>query len=66
MYRKLRGKIVEVYGTQDAFSGAMEMSKVTLNLKLNCKSDWTAPEIVKACELLSIPLSEAWLYFFAE
>lgn len=64
MYRKLRGKIVEVYGTQEAFAEAMELSKVTLNVKLNGKTDWTSKEIVRACELLSIPLVDAWMYFF--
>lgn len=66
MFRKLRGRIVEVYGTQESFAEAMELSKVTLNIKLNGKSDWSASEIVRACELLDIPLYEAWLYFFTE
>ena len=63
-YTKLRGKIVEKYHTQSAFADAMGINKATLNGKLNNRSQWTAEEIVKACGLLDIPLSEAHLYFF--
>lgn len=63
-YTKLRGKIVEVFRTQSEFAKAMDKNKATLNGKLNNKSQWTAEEITKACELLNIPLSEAHEYFF--
>jgi hypothetical protein len=63
-YKKLRGKIVEMYRTQAAFADVMKMNKATLNGKLNNRSQWTADEITKACELLNISLSEAHLYFF--
>lgn len=63
-YAKLRGKIVEVFRTQSAFAKAMGMNTATVNSKLNNKSQWTADEITKACELLNIPLSEAHEYFF--
>lgn len=64
-YSKLRGRIREKFGTQSAFSIAMGMSESTLSGKLTGKTDWTRPEIEKACELLGIPLSEAYTYFFA-
>lgn len=64
-YAKLRGRIVEKFGSQSAFAGAMEWREALLSAKLNNKSEWTFPEVVKACELLHIPLSEAHLYFFA-
>ncbi len=63
-YSKLYGKIREVFGTQEAFAEAMGMSKSALNLRLNQKVEWKAPEIAKACELLNIPLAELHLYFF--
>lgn len=63
-YTKLRGKIVEVFRTQGAFAKAMNKNKATLNGKLNNKSQWTAEEIIKTCELLNIPLCEAHEYFF--
>lgn len=63
-HAKLRGKIKEVFGTQDAFAEAMELDRSTMSLKLNDKSDWTAPEILKACKLLGISVDQIHVYFF--
>lgn len=65
-YSKLYGKIREAYKTQKAFAVAMGMSLSAVNQRLNGGIQWTSPEIVKACELLGIPLSEAHLYFFTQ
>lgn len=64
-YSKLYGKIREVYGTQEAFADAMEMSRTAVNARLKQNIEWKSPEIVKACELLNIPLDEAHFYFFS-
>lgn len=64
-YSKLKGKIVEKYGTQAAFCNAMGMSERTLTLKLNNRVDWKQSEIIKACELLDIPPNEVNDYFFS-
>lgn len=63
-YAKLRGRIVEIYGTQEGFASAMNMDKATMNQKLNNKSPWKREEIEKACGLLNIPIEEVHLYFF--
>jgi hypothetical protein len=63
-YRKLKGKIKEVFNTRSAFAAALNLDPATLSYKLNNKSEWTSGEIAKACELLNIPLIEAHLYFF--
>ena len=63
-YSKLKGRIIEKYGTQYAFVDAMGMSYTTLWKKLNNMVDWSVPEMLKACNLLEIPLEEAYLYFF--
>ena len=63
-YAKLRGRIVEKFGSQSAFAEAMGWRKALLSAKLNNKSEWGFPEVMKACELLGISLSEAHLYFF--
>lgn len=57
-YAKLRGKIREVYGTQEAFAEAIGMNTVSLSQRLNGKLEWKISEIAKACEVLGIPLSE--------
>lgn len=63
-YQKLRGKIVEVYETQEAFAAAMSMSTRTMSLKMNSNIDWKQEEIQRACELLSIPVAKIPQYFF--
>lgn len=63
-YAKLRGRIREKFGTQDAFAKAMEMHPASMSSKLTGKTEWTRAEIEKACVLLEIPLAEAHLYFF--
>lgn len=65
MYRKLKGKIKEVFDTQEAFSEAMGMSKAVLSQRLKGSVEWKVSEIAKACDLLHIPLADAHLYFFA-
>lgn len=66
---RLRGKILEVYKTQEAFARAMskagtKMSLCTLNKRLNGHSEWGADEIRRACELLGIKSEDIPLYFF--
>lgn len=63
-YNKLRGRIVEKFGTQTAFAEAMGMSNGSVSGKLASKSYFSADEIVKACELLEIQTNEVSAYFF--
>nr|DAM60609.1 MAG TPA: Protein of unknown function (DUF739) [Caudoviricetes sp.] len=65
-YNKLRGKIREVFGTQEAFAEAMGMSTVSLSHRLNGKLEWKTSEIFKACEVLGIPLVDNAEYFFTK
>ena len=64
-YSKLRGKIREVFDTQEAFADAMKMNAATISGKLNGRSDWTRAEMELACSLLGIPMIEMHKYFFA-
>lgn len=63
-YDKLRGKIVEVFGTLGKFSQAMEWSERTNGLKINGKVEWKQSEIVRASNLLGIKPDEIDIYFF--
>lgn len=65
-YSKLKGKIKEVFGTQEAFANAMLMSTVTLSAKLNNKINWTQEEMNLACDLLSVPYEFIPVLFFTE
>ena len=63
LFAKLKGRIKEKFGTQQAFAEAMEISTVTISMKLNGKIEWKSDEIGKASELLEIPLEEVGIYF---
>lgn len=66
-FDKLKGKIKEIFGTQNDFAEAMEMAPNTLSSKLNNQSDFSSTEISKAVELLKIKSAEeAWKIFFTK
>lgn len=65
-YRKLRGRIIEKYGTLKDFAIDIGWSERTLSLKMNGKVFWKQPEISKATKLLEIPSSEVMEYFFTQ
>lgn len=63
-YAKLRGRIREKFATQAAFAEAIGIDASTLSKKLNGASDWTTPEIEKACSVLEIAIDQVHQYFF--
>jgi len=65
-YSKLRGRIREVFGTQDRFAAAMGRSDTSISQKLNNKSEWTQKEINRAVEVLGIDDVDVSAYFFAQ
>ena len=65
-YKSLKLKIKEVYDNQESFAEAMQMNYTSLNQRLNNAVEWKTSDIVKACQLLNIPLENAHLYFFVQ
>jgi DNA-binding XRE family transcriptional regulator len=65
-YSKLRGRIKEIYSTQDAFAEAIGIGRVSLSQRLNGKLEFTNNEIQNACEVLNIETKDIYLYFFAQ
>lgn len=63
-YNKLRGKIREVFGTQDKFAEALGLGRVSLSQRLNNHLEFTQQEINQACDLLNINKNELANYFF--
>lgn len=65
-FDKLRGRIREKLGSEAKFAEKIGISSASLSAKFNNKSDFTATEIVKACDkdVLDIPLEEIGLNFF--
>lgn len=63
-FRRLRGRIVEKFGTCDCFAAAMGHSKVWISSRLNGTVQWRADEMRAAAELLDIPDEAIYAYFF--
>ncbi len=62
-YPKLKGKIVEMFGSIERFSAQMNITPTTIGAKLNGKSPWKLPEIDLARNLLNIPECDTHIYF---
>ena len=66
-FDKLKGKIKEVFNTQNEFADALGIAPNTLSSKLNNQSDFSSNEISKATKLLNISSQvEAWNIFFTQ
>lgn len=63
-YDKLRGRIIEIFGTQYRFAKEMGWSERTLSLKMNGSRPWKQPDICKAIKLLKLKEEDISSYFF--
>lgn len=63
-YNKLKGRIVEKYGSQSEFSRIMGCSERTLSLKMNGKRSWKQEEICRAIKILGLTENDIQEYFF--
>lgn len=63
-YSKLKGRIKEVCGTQDALASRIGLGRVTLSQRLNNISNFSQGEIAKMTKELNIPSEEIPVYFF--
>jgi hypothetical protein len=63
-YSKLKGRIIEKYGSQSLFAKAMQLSERSLSLKLNGKRSWKQSEICTAIKLLELQEDDISIYFF--
>ena len=66
-YRKLRGRIIEKFGSVQAFAKAYGISLNSMSRKLNRKTSITTADIVKMSspEFLDITPDKVYEYFFA-
>lgn len=64
-YSKLRGRIIEIFGSQVKFAAQMKWSERTLSLKLNGNRPWKQSDICKAIALLQLSESDIPIYFFS-
>lgn len=64
-YNKLRGRIIEKFGTQENFAKKIGISSNSLSLKMNGKTSFSQADVIQWSELLEIAVDEIGAYFFA-
>ena len=64
-YRKLRGKIVEVYNNQNEFARAIGRTPQTVTAKLNGRTKFTMNDIAQWSKALGLSAEDVYPYFFA-
>ena len=64
VYNKLRGRIVEKYGTMKNFAEEVGISRQALSQKLRGRIKFTTNDIQRYVTLLDIPKDEIGLFFF--
>ena len=63
-HSKLKGRIIEKFGTQKAFAQKIGMPEVTLCRRLKGDIFFTQPEILRIAIALGIEMTELDAYFF--
>lgn len=63
-YDKLKGRIKEIFGTQEEYADKIGLSATSVNYKLNNKVYYTQNEIYNSIKVLKIPNEEIQEYFF--
>ncbi len=63
MYKKLRGRIVEKYDSQQKFAEHIGLSVQTVSRKMNGQIGFSQDDIITWSEALDINLKDAGLYF---
>lgn len=65
-YSKLKGRIIEKFGSQQRFAEAIGLSERTLSLKMTNKVFWKQAEISEATRLLELEEAQISDYFFTQ
>lgn len=63
-YRKLKGRITELYGTQAAFAKALGLSVNSVSKKLTGKTKFSQSDVEKWAKLLNISKTEYGEFFY--
>lgn len=64
-YKKLRGRIIEMFDSQGAFAEKIGLSETSVSNKMTGKTGFDQRDMVKWCKALNIPIENAGEYFFA-
>ena len=63
---RLRGRIIEKYGTIEKFSAAINKNRSSVSLILNNKANITRKDMMLFCSALGIKNEEIGDYFFTQ
>jgi hypothetical protein len=63
-YNKLRGKIIEMYGSLEKFAEMLDISRVSVSKKMTGKVGFSQKDIKEWSQLLNIDCKEYGEYFF--
>ena len=63
-YSKLKGRIKEIFDTQEAFALAVGLSARSITLKLSSARGWKQNEIMIAIKVLGLTEGDIQPYFF--
>lgn len=66
VYNKLRGRIIEICGSQAEFSKKIGQSEQSITAKLSGRSSFTQGNIIAWCEILDIDQNDIGNYFFTQ
>ena len=64
-YNKLRGRIIERYGSQQKFADILGISSTSMSKKMQCKTGFSQEDIEQWAKLLDIDRADFSEYFFA-
>lgn len=64
-YPKLRGRIIEKYGSQEAFCTAVGLSSVSVSKKMTGQTGFSQKDIIRWCELLDIDIKDVGDFFYS-
>lgn len=64
-YDKLRGRIIEKYGSQENYAKKLGLSVNSVSKKMNGKSGFSQKDMIRWAELLDIDTDDYGSYFFA-
>lgn len=65
LYANLIDRVYQRFTSITAFAAAMGITKSTMSYKLTGKTEWSRTDIIRACEVLDIPLTKVYYYFFS-
>lgn len=63
-YGKLKGRIVEKFGSQSRFAEALGTTENTVSRKMQSKVEFSKEDMIKWAKLLDIPKDDIPDYFF--